>query len=73
MAIIKRYKIGNTRISVHDDYCVKTEEEKKQILRNMSDIIGRAIEQGMVFEDKPLEFDEPLIVCDENWQPITSN
>ncbi len=71
MGVVARYKIGNTRISICDDCWVKTEAEKKEILGNLSSIIGRAIRDGMVFEDKPMEFPEKMIPVDENWEPIT--
>ncbi len=38
MAVIKEYYEGNTKITVCDDFCVKTDEEAKEILKKMSDI-----------------------------------
>lgn len=70
MAVVARYKVGNTRITICDDYAVKTQEEKKKILDSISHRLGLALANGAVIKDEPLKFDEELIVVDENWQPI---
>lgn len=68
MAVIAKYKIGNSKITICDDCCVKTEEEKKQILKNISRIVGACLPNGLP-EDKPLEFKDPVIDVgvDGNW------
>lgn len=69
--VIARYKIGNTKITICDDYCVKTDEERKQILENVSKIFGRCYTEGMVIKDEPMAFPEKLIKVDENWEMVT--
>ena len=68
MPVIAKYKIGNSKITIRDDCCVKTEEEKKQILKNISRIVGACLPNGLP-EDKPLEFKDPVIDVgvDGNW------
>jgi hypothetical protein len=41
MAIIESYTSGNCKIYICDDYVVKTEEEKRQILQRLADIYWR--------------------------------
>lgn len=67
--VVGRYIIGHTKIVICDDYCVKTEEEKKKILDNISKIFAPHYDPE-TFVDKPLEFSEKMYVADENWQPI---
>lgn len=66
--VIARYKIGNTRITVCDDYCVKTQEEKKAILDRIMDIFAPFYDEE-TFVDEPMTFSEEIIEVDENWQP----
>ncbi len=60
MAVIAKYKIGNSKITIHDDDCVKTPEERQEILRNISKLVAAYLPQG-VPNDKPLEFDDAII------------
>lgn len=72
MAVVKRMKIGNTRITICDDYAVKTEEEKRAIINRLSDMVGTALQNGATFvEELPKDrYNEKVIYCDENWQPL---
>ena len=67
--VVARYKIGNTRVSICDDYAVKTQEEKKAILDRIMDIFAPYYNEE-TFVDEPLKFDEEAIEVDENWLPI---
>lgn len=48
MAVAAEYKIGQTSIVIHDDYCRnQTEEEVKKILSNISRIVSRHLREEM--------------------------
>lgn len=41
MAIVDDYKIGNTRIIIDDEFCVKqTEEQKDEIIRRITKVVS---------------------------------
>ncbi len=49
MAIIKEFKYGEGLITICDDYRVKTEEERHQIIQNVSRLIVNNLEkQGLL-------------------------
>lgn len=72
MAVVKRMKIGNTKITICDDCAVKTKEEKQAIINRLSDMLGTALQNGATFvEELPQDrYNEKVIYCDENWQPL---
>lgn len=48
MAIAAEYKIGQTSIVIHDDYCKEqTQEEVENILNNISRITSRHLREEM--------------------------
>ena len=48
MAIAAQYKIGQTSIAMHDDYCKdQTKEEVEVILSNISRIASRHLREEM--------------------------
>lgn len=48
MAVAAKYKIGQTSIVIHDDYCKnQTEEEVNEILNNISRIVSRHLREEM--------------------------
>lgn len=48
MAIAAEYKIGQTSVVIHDDYCKnQTAEEVNQILSNISRIASRHLREEM--------------------------
>ena len=60
MAVIAKYKIGNSKIVIHDDDCVKTPEERKKILDNISKLAASCVSRGVI-NDTPMEFDDAII------------
>lgn len=49
--VVESYQIGNTRINVCDDYCVKTQAEIDEILRRVSRIVVDALSVSAAQED----------------------
>ncbi len=48
MAVAAQYKIGQTSIAIHDDYCKnQSEEEVSAILNNISRIVSRHLREEM--------------------------
>ncbi|MBO5159595.1 MAG: hypothetical protein J6B94_08405 [Lachnospiraceae bacterium] len=48
MAIAAEYKIGQTSVVIHDDYCKdQTQEEVETILNNISRIASRHLREEM--------------------------
>ncbi len=41
--VVEEFKIGNTKIKICDDYCVKTQEEIDDILKRIAKIAQTAI------------------------------
>lgn len=39
--VVKEFQIGNTRIQIADNYCIKTEEEAEQLLQELSEQVQR--------------------------------
>ena len=52
MAVVKDYYIGNTRIRIHDDYCVKTQEEIDSILKRIGSIYADYLTRKLIEEGK---------------------
>lgn len=47
MAVVKDYRIGNTRIRIADDYCRQDKEEIDRILQNVAQIaVARLSREG---------------------------
>lgn len=57
MAVIRRFMLGNTRVTVCDDYAAKTEEEKKRRLKSYADTFLDIYLRGG-FGDRPKEYFE---------------
>lgn len=68
MAVIRKFKIGNTKIVIHDDCCAKTEEEKKKVLDGIANIVATYLPNG-VEKDEPMEFEDSIyeIGIDDDW------
>lgn len=68
MAVIRKFKIGNTKIVIHDDCCAKTEEEKKKVLDGIAKIVAAYLPNG-VEKDEPPEFEDSVyeIGIDDDW------
>lgn len=68
MAVIAKYKIGNSRVIIRDDCCVKTAEEREAIFDRIREIVAVCLPNG-VKNDAPIEFEEPIysIGPDGDW------
>lgn len=51
MAVVKDFYNGPCHIRIHDDCCVKTQEEVDQILKEVSDIVKRAYRAQKIKEE----------------------
>lgn len=59
MAVVKDFYNGSCHIRIHDDCCVKTQEEVDQILKEVSDIVKRAYRAQKIKEEMLQEQNEP--------------
>lgn len=48
MALVKDFKVQNTRIKIYDDACAKTAEENKAILDRIAAIAARQEKERMM-------------------------
>lgn len=49
--IVEDFKIGNTRIRIADDYCLKTEAETQKLLKEIAQTAIRNINSAFVTEE----------------------
>lgn len=59
MAVVKDFYNGPCHIRIHDDCCVKTQEEVDQILKEVSDIVKRAYQAQKIKEEMLQEQNKP--------------
>lgn len=41
IAVVEEYRFGNCHVYIHDDYIVKTQEEKDAIIKELERIVSR--------------------------------
>ena len=68
MAVVKDFYDGPCHIRIHDDCCVKTQEEVDQLLKEIAEIAKRAYQAQKIREEELLRQQEEQNKLEEQKQ-----